>query len=259
LAKAVVRYPKDATLQLDVAKAYESLGYSQRAATHYLNAIELNAKLYPALVGAARLSRKQKHWADARSFNQQALHLNNRDPVLLTELGNLYLDAAQALPEPTRSYEWAPYARRRAFRLQWAAYFYKKSLALRPDHFRTRFELGYIRLEQRQMLAAAWNFCKALALKPHRYEARYNLGLALLEGGFPVHGYATLLQAVELLERTHNDLAAAQMRVQIQSLKTRFPLPADINLVRHERIWEELPSGCVKDLEKDPKKESNAA
>jgi tetratricopeptide (TPR) repeat protein len=246
LTKAVVRYPKDAAFHLALAKMYDSLGYKQRAIIHYFYALQCDPKLYSALLGAARLSRLNQQWHVARLLYQRALHLNPRDPVLLTELGDLYLDAAQALPEPTRSYEWAAYAYRRSFRLQWAAYYFKKSLQRRSKHFRTRFELGYIRLEQRQALAAAWNFCKALAIKPNRYEARYNLGLALLEGGFPKHGYATLKQAVEVLERTHDDLAAAQMRVQIQALKSRFPLPADKSASLYpEQLWQELPTDCI--------------
>ncbi|MEB3206565.1 MAG: hypothetical protein VKK59_04370 [Vampirovibrionales bacterium] len=257
LSKAVVRYPNDAALHLALARTYESLGYKQRAIIHYFDALQCDPKLYKALLGAARLSRLNQQWHVARLLYQRALHRNSRDPILLTELGDLYLDAAQALPEPTRSYEWAAYAYRRSFRLEWAAYYFKKSLQRRPNHFRTRFELGYIRLEQRQALAAAWNFCKALAIKPNRYEARYNLGLALLEGGFPQHGYATLKQAVEVLERSHDDLAAVQMRVQIQALKSRFPLPDDTSASLYpERLWPELPTDCIQRPQTEKQKAS---
>lgn len=235
LEKARVMQPGSVLVHQELGDTYLDLGYLNRAEGAYQVVLKALSKkdpaAMPALLGLAKVHREQLHWQRAHGFAADAFKLNRNSAPVLTELGDVYLDASFHLVAPKQRWQQWRYTRRKAFRLAWAGYYYQKSLQIRPRQFRTRFQLGYVRLEQKRPEAAASQFCRVLTLDSpqakqvaSRYKAWYNLGLAFLQGGFGEAGMRALAHSAELLDETQDMAASQQMRIAIQGLRQHYGL-----------------------------------
>jgi tetratricopeptide (TPR) repeat protein len=167
----------------------------------------LNARL-----GLAELLRNDPaRMNDAVDQLRLALGKYPANPVLLTQIGDLYATAADNPKETRTSVQQWLYAQ--------AAYYYEQSLKRNPKQFQASSRLGVAYQNLRRLQPSAKAYCDALGLQPESYQARYNLGMVLTALRFREEGYRQMDRAVADLAEDGRMKTAMWLAQQVQNIK----------------------------------------
>jgi tetratricopeptide (TPR) repeat protein len=208
----VKRYPDNAEAGIRLGWYYYKNHQADKAEIAYRQVLRKDSENLNARMGLANLLKNErKRINEAVDQFRMALKKHPDDAVLLTQIGNLYVTAAESPDEKREGIQKQLYGN--------AAYYYEQSGKVNPYQFQTQFNLGvaYQHLENLQPAAKA--YCAALKMNPNSYEARYNLGLVLTNLNFLAEGYRQMGQAVDLLSTQGSMQDAMKMAQLVQRVK----------------------------------------
>jgi tetratricopeptide (TPR) repeat protein len=206
------RYPDNADIGNRLAWYYAQNHDAKDAESAYRLVLKREPGNVNAQIGLGNLLKSEPPRVnEAVDIFRAALKKHPDDSVLLSQIGNLYVTAAensQETREPTRKWLYDQ-----------ATYYYQQSLKREPDQFQTQFNLGvaYQNLENLEPSAKA--YCAALRIQPDSFQARYNLGMVLTELNFLDEGYRQMNRAVSILSGQGDMKAAMQMAQRVQNVK----------------------------------------
>ncbi len=140
-----------------------------------------------------------------------ALKDNPASPVLMSELGRFYREAAEnplENREPTKNWLYSQ-----------AAYYLEQAAKLDPSKFQTFFNLGLAYQNMQDLQPAAKAYCNAIRLQPDNYQARYNLGMVLTSLNMLDEGYRQLNRSVEIVTNNNDMTTAMKLAQLVQTVK----------------------------------------
>jgi tetratricopeptide (TPR) repeat protein len=129
---------------------------------------------------------KTGDFENAEKTYEKALDIDDENPALLSNFGNIYLSAYPKTKDPNQ--------------LKRTIQLFEKSIALDPTDAQTHYGLGMAYLGSRDMDRAMFQWEKALDIEPGFILAIFNLGRAHLEKGDKV-------KALDYFMRLKNDFS----------------------------------------------------
>lgn len=208
---ALKEYPNNARIALELGRFYRKNNQQERAEGVYKSIIEAQPDNVEARVSLASLIKDDPNRInEAVDIYRAALKANPHDAHLLTQIGNLYKEAAENPKEGRESTKTWLYDQ--------ARYYYQLSLKLNPKQFNTHFNLGVAHQNMKNLQPAAKSYCQALLLKQDSPEAHFNLGLVLSELNYLDEAYRQMDTAVQL-SSAKNMETAMEIARRVQNVK----------------------------------------
>jgi tetratricopeptide (TPR) repeat protein len=206
------RYPRNPDIATRLAWAYRQAERPDKAEILYRQVLKRQPDHLNARLGLADLLRTDPgRINEAVDQLRLAVAKTPENPVLLTQIGDLYATAADNPKETRNSVQQWLYAQ--------AAYYYEQSLKRNPKQFQASFRLGVAYQNLRRLQPSARAYCDALSLNPGSYQARYNLGMALTALRFREEGYRQMDRAVAELAEEGRMKTAMWLAQQVQNVK----------------------------------------
>ena len=200
--------PKDAGVQLSLARLYLSAGKPKDAAAQAAQAARLDPSNPAALVTLGQAYFAQGDDVQATSEYQKAIQLNAHDPAAYIALGQLraragnvagaeeaFRSAIQASPTSAPAYAALGQLLLQTHQKTEAQTLLARALALNPDDWETEYQLGKALADTGKFDQAGKLFQKALDLNPDFPAARKQLALQMLRRG-NLTGAAAQAQAI---------------------------------------------------------------
>lgn len=209
------QFPENNNIATRLAWLYRKNGQPDKAEALYRNVLKREPGHQDARMGLANLLKNDpKRINEAITELRQALKEHPPDSRLLATIGNVYQTAAENPEEKREDVQKWLYGQ--------ARYYYEQSLKLNEKQFQPLFHLGIGYQNTGDNTAAAKSYCKALAVRPDSYEARYNLGLVLSDLNFEDEAYRQMERAIRILS-DRNEMGQAQsLAIQVQNVKNRI-------------------------------------
>jgi predicted Zn-dependent protease len=232
--QASAKYPSDYSLKLRLAELYTEAGMYRNAKLIYekilsnlnLQADSQNNKWVPPehVTARVRLAEVIRLETPERTPTVGALNraVNLLKPIVKQEkenpdvfsvLGHLYHQAANNPMENRNPIkEWL---------MNWAVYYYRQSVSLKPDDYAVRFLLGDTYRLMGNNDKAAREFCNAVMLRPDAYRARYNFGIVLMDLNYGNEAMRQLYKSVDLIADQFSAEKAKPLAEEINRIKDR--------------------------------------
>jgi tetratricopeptide (TPR) repeat protein len=204
--------PQNRDIATRLAWYYRQANQNDRAEAVYRKVLKQQPDHLDARLGLAGLLQEDpKRVNEAVDQLRMAVSQHPESPMVLTQVGDLYVNAAENENEKRGSVRQWLYSQ--------SIYYYEQSLKRNPKQFLTQFRLGVAQQSLKNLQAAAKAYCAALALNPTSYESRYNLGMTLTALRFRNEGYRQMDRAVAMLADENDMKVAMWLAQRVQNIK----------------------------------------
>ncbi len=194
-------HPSSVPVALTLAKLYHYRQERDKAEAVFTSILKQQPENIEARNAyAGFLAQVPSRRNDAIELYRQGLKLMPAEVSFMGGLGDIYKAAAENLAETRPPI--------RFWLSEWAVFYYRHALAVAPELFQNRFNLGVAYQHLEKPDRAVEQYCNALMIQPKSYEAYYNLGLALIDSKAYQLGFRQMTHSVRLLmDRDEIELA----------------------------------------------------
>lgn len=208
------QYPDNAAISQRLAWLYRKSNQPKLAESTYKAILKREPDNQDARVGLALLLEDEPGRINEAIIElRKAVKAHPNDARLLSQVGNLYKDAAEN-PAETRDET-----------IKWlygqACYYYQAALKINPRQFSTQFSLGVVEQKLNNLETSAKAYCQAVVLKPDSYEAHYNLGLVLSDLDYLQEAYRQMDRAIKILSEKGEIDTAQGLALKVQTVKNK--------------------------------------